>query len=204
MPQIQLNISDELHEILNDVSNQLNKTTEESVELALNFFLQMETVDYAILGKERFDSQSELIPLALESEEDEDELEYKLKFHPDALEEYEELEDEQQMLAICALVTRLFNEDEEEEAEIIETEHFPEMLIDETESSELLLTHFPFGDIVYAVNDEAIEIYLINFSEVELGDDLEDENLEFEIDEDEMEQDADFDDDMEKGTTKSN
>ena len=188
MSQIQVNLPDELHEILNEVASRLNKTPEESIELALNFFLQMDTIDCAIIGKERFDANAELVPLAVDGEDDD--LEYELKFHPEALEEYEALDEEQQMLAICALVTRLFDE-EDEESDVSQTP--PELDLYSTEDTDLILSHFSFGDIVYAVNSDAVAIYHVSFNEEDaLDDDDIDDDDEDEDDEDDADFEADF------------
>lgn len=187
MSQSHITLSEPLMEALTELASCLRKTPDESAELALSFFLQSDTANNAIIAKERYDENVELIPISIDQEEEE--LEYDLRFHPEALEEYESLDEEQQTLAVCALVSRLFddedNADNDEDDNAEAEDDCPELVLNETPTSQLILTHFPFGDLVYEVTEEAVSIFMVNFLEEEYEDE----------DEDEEEMDLDFDED---------
>ncbi|MFO1258652.1 MAG: hypothetical protein U1E78_09645 [Gammaproteobacteria bacterium] len=187
MSQSQVTLSQPLVEALTELAACLKKSPEECAELAISFFMQTDTANNAIIAKERFDEKAKLVPITVD--QDEEEVEYDLKFHPEALEEYESLDEEQQTLVVCALVSRLFEEEEASEEDI----DFPEILVQETSNSQLILTHFPFGDLVYEVSDEAVSIFLVSFNEEDEDFDEDDEDEEdFEeedLDETELEAD---------------
>lgn len=198
MSQSQITLSEPLMEALTELASCLRKTPDESAELALSFFLQSDTANNAIIAKERYDENVELIPISIDQEEEE--LEYDLRFHPEALEEYESLDEEQQTLAVCALVSRLFddeeNADDDEEAEV--EDDCPELVLNETPTSQLILTHFPFGDLVYEVTEEAVSIFMVNFLEEEYEDEDEDEE-EMDLDFEENSLDEILEADLEEG-----
>lgn len=190
MSQSQVTLSQPLADALNELAACLKKSPEECAELAISFFMQTDTANNAIIAKERFDEKAELVAITVD--QDEEEVQYDLKFHPEAHEEYESLDEEQQTLVICALVSRLF-EEEGSEDEI----DFPEILVQETANSQLILTHFPFGDLVYEVSDEAVSIFLVNFNEEDEDyEDEEDDEEDFEEEDiDERELEADLEED---------
>lgn len=193
MSQSQVTLSQPLVDALTELAACLKKSPEECAELAISFFMQTDTANNAIIAKERFDEKAKLVPITVD--QDEEEVEYDLKFHPEALAEYESLDEEQQTLVVCALVSRLFEEEETAEDDI----DFPEILVQETPNSQLILTHFPFGDLVYEVSDEAVAIFMVNFNEEDEDYDEEDEEEDFEeedeedIDETELEADLEED-----------
>lgn len=173
MTVLNVELPNEILEDVIEVSKQLNQTPEELMQMALSLLMQSDSLDNAIEAKERMnDGQT---PVALPALDKED-LELSIQLHPDALVEFSMLDEEDQLDVLSDLIERVVSEEGEEPA----FDNTLDLVINETEDSQVILSSFEYGDIVYKVSD-SITIYLLN-----LPDLVDDEFEDAEEDEDEQ------------------
>jgi len=172
MATLNLTIPDDIFAELSIIATQLKQTPEQAVLLALNHLLQTSTVENAIEGIARIEDGETLVDFP----ELQDELGIEIKFHPDAMDELESVEEEDQIEILEQLITRISSEEEDE------IENTLDLVLKEEEENQVVLSGFDFGDIIYQLGQNMI-IYHIALNEAEKGED-----------EDEDEEDEDEDD----------
>ncbi|HKY69879.1 MAG TPA: hypothetical protein VJ205_03190 [Gammaproteobacteria bacterium] len=178
MANLNIKIPDDYLEELNEIAALLKMNLEECVQLALNYFMQFESIDNATVAMQRYTDKTKKT-VAMPSLEEEFNL--NIKFHPEALEEFQEFEAEDQAELILELADRISNAEEGVQDGV-------DLVLRETDEAQLVLSCFEFGDIVYEIGDH-LTIYLI--SSPELEEDYEDEDEE-EDDQEQDEEDEDF------------
>lgn len=185
MATLTIEIPNELLEELEEVTEELKISTSETVMLALSFIMQQDTLDNAIEGISRVDDEenSEVISFP----EIKEEFELDINFHASAMEELEELDEEEQTELIGQLIERLSQEDEDLDDEV-------DLVLRDQEEASLILSCFDFGDIIYQLSDE-ITIYHIAIHEP-LEDEEFDELLEDMNDSEDVAIEEDFDSDQ--------
>jgi predicted transcriptional regulator len=168
MTTMNINIPDEIYEEISILASQLKQSPEQCALLALNHFLQTDTVENAIEGIARMSDGEELVDFP----ELKDELGIEIKFHPDAMDELESVAEEDQIDILEQLITRVSAEEEEEE------ENTLDLVLKEEGEDQIVLSGFSFGDIVYLLGQKMI-IYHIALAEEEMDEEDEgDENEE--------------------------
>lgn len=171
MTNLTIELPDEVYSDLNEVSKRLNQTPEETTQMALSLLMQFDSLDYALIAMQRMNDDQETTPLPALQEE----AELSLEFHPAALEELQSLEEDDQVEVLTSFIERIVAEEDELEDTL-------DLVINENEKEQVVLSSFDFGDIVYKIGDKVV-IYMIGFPE--LADFDEDYAEEFDIDEDE-------------------
>ncbi len=172
MAKITVNVPDELNEVLSEIASGLKETPENCLLLALNHLMQTDTLDNAIEGVSRIDDGQALVDFPALKEE----LDIDIQFHPQAMEELEELEEEDQIEVLEQFVERISEEDAELLSEL-------DLAIKETAEGQVILSSFDFGEIVYQSGESTI-IYHLAMAELEEDDDEEEEDEDFEDEED--------------------
>ncbi|HRE32041.1 MAG TPA: hypothetical protein PLD88_08715, partial [Candidatus Berkiella sp.] len=159
---------------LSIVAEQLKLSPEQCILLALNHFIQTETVGNAIEGQSRVGDGEELVDFP----ELKEEVGIEIQFHPAAMEELETLEEEAQVHVLGELIERI----SAEEDELTDT---LDLVLKDDPENQLVLSGFSFGEVVYTIG-ETVVIYHIAFTEEEdFDDEDEDEDDELESQEDE-------------------
>lgn len=163
---VTVSIPDELYSDLTNVAEQLKQTPSECLQLALHHFLLTDTVDNAIEGLARMNDGQALVDFP----ELKEELGLEIRFHPYAMEELESVEEDDQLDILEQIINRISQqEDEAEEATI-------DLVLQQNADSQVVLSGFSFGDIVYQQGSNVI-IYHISLIEEE-EDEFEDEEEE--------------------------
>jgi predicted transcriptional regulator len=156
MPTISITVPDEIYEEFSSLAEQLKQSPQECAMLALNHFMQTDTIENAIEGVARMqDTTEELIPFP----ELKEELGLDVKFHPMAMDELEGLEEEDQIEVLESLIHRMANEEELDDDAI-------DLLLKETPEGQVKISVFPFGDITYLVGP-TIVVYHIALAEMD-------------------------------------
>lgn len=168
MTNLTIELPDEVYSDLNEVAKRLNQTPEETTQMALSLLMQFDSLDFALIAIQRMNEEHETTPLPALQEE----AELSLEFHPAAMEELQSLEEEDQVEVLSAFIERIVAEEDELEDTL-------DLVINENETEQVVLSSFDFGDIVYKIGDKVV-IYMIGFPELE---DLE----EFDFDEEDEE-----------------
>jgi hypothetical protein len=172
MTTLQLNVPEDAMTELSIVAEQLKLSPEQCVLLALNHFIQTDTVGNAIEGQSRIGDGESLVDFP----ELKEEVGIDIQFHPIAMEELETLEEEAQVHVLGELIERISAEEEEL------TDTLDIVLKDDPEN-QIVLSSFSFGDVVYTIG-ETVVIYHIAFAEDEEYED-EDEDEETEVESEE-------------------
>lgn len=167
MTVLNVELPNEILEDVIEVSKQLNQTPEELMQMALSLLMQSDSLDNAIEAKERMNDGQALV--ALPSLDDKEDLELTIQLHPDALVEFSMLDEEDQLDVLNDLIERVVSEEGEEQS----FDNTLDLVINETEDSQVILSSFEYGDIVYKVSD-SISIYLLNLPDL-VDDEFEDE-----------------------------
>ncbi len=166
MTSLNVDLPDEVYEDLSEVAKRLNQSPEETTQMALSLLMQFDALDYALIGSARMADGEETVPLpALGQDSD-----LMLEFHPQALEELQSLEEDDQVEVLTEFIERIVADEEELEDTL-------DLVINEDEDTQVVLSSFDFGDIVYKIADH-VTIYMIGLPELE-------EFSEYEMDEDE-------------------
>lgn len=171
MTTLQLNVPDDAMAELAIVAEQLKLSPEQCVLLALNHFIQTDTVGNAIEGQSRIGDGEALVDFP----ELKEEVGIDIQFHPTAMEELETLEEEAQVHVLGELIERISAEEEEL------TETLDLVLKDDPEN-QVVISGFSFGDVVYTIGENVV-IYHIAFIEEDEYDDEDEEELEAEDEE---------------------
>jgi|GEM_PF-3193001 hypothetical protein len=160
MASISLDLNEEMNTNLSDLSKQLNQSPAECVEMALNLLMQYEGLEHALQGVGRVgDGQSPIeLPAAGENE-----AELKIAFHNAALEELQQLDEEDQIEVLSALTDRVYGETEEDLG--------IDLIINENNQQQTILSSFDFGHVVYTLSEKGLTLYLIGLAP-ELEEDL--------------------------------
>lgn len=169
MTNLTIELPDEVYSDLNEVAKRLNQTPEETTQMALSLLMQFDSIDFALIAIQRMQEEHETTPLPALQEE----AELSLEFHPAAMEELQSLEEEDQVEVLSAFIERIVAEEDELDDTL-------DLVINENETEQVVLSSFDFGDIVYKIGDKVV-IYMIGFPPM---DDLE----EFDFDEEEDEE----------------
>ena len=169
MANLTLNLPDDVYAELSNIAAQLKISPEQCSQLALQHFLQTDSIENAIEGVSRVDDGEELVDFP----ELKEELGIEIRFHPDAMEELESVSEEDQIEILEQLISRISDQEEDLEATL-------DIIISEQGENQIVLSGFNFGDIVYQLGKNII-IYHIALIEEEDEGDEEDED---EIDED--------------------
>lgn len=192
MNRITIDLPDDTYSDLQDLSKQLAITPEECLELSLSLLFQTpEMVEISIIGVERYLDKQPLVtgqisPMDEILEEDEDEEEDSqidlsfLKFHPQALVEFEELHSFEQIDLINSLASRLqANVDEDEEEE----EGAVDLVLKDNDKDQLIFSLFEFGALVYSIDKETenLIIYTIHYMEEDDSEEEDDQDIELDI-----------------------
>jgi len=165
MPQLNLNIPEDVYAELTNVATQLKQTPEQCAALAVHHFFQTASVENAIEGVARLDDEEILVDFP----ELKEELGIDIKFHPMAMEELETLEEEDQVEILGELIDRVSQEES--------AENTIDLVLMEKPTQQVLLSGFTFGDVVYSVGD-TIAIYHIALMDEEVDEDEEDDDVE--------------------------
>lgn len=169
MTTLNVELPDEIFEDITEVAKELDQTPEEFMQMALSLLMQSDSLANAMVAMERVkDKQMPVTLPTMDSEEPE----LSIELHPDALAELQMLDEEDQIDVLGDLMERVLNETQEED-----DESFSEgldLVINETEDSQLILSSFDYGDIVYKLSDKIV-VYLLNLPD--LIPDEEDEDL---------------------------
>lgn len=179
MATLNLTIPDDIFAELSIIATQLKQTPEQSVLLALNHFLQTSTVENAIEGLNRMEDGEALVDFP----ELQDELGIEIKFHPDAMDELESVEEEDQIEILEQLITRISSEEEDE------VENTLDLVLKEEGENQVVLSGFDFGDIVYQLGQNMIIYHIALTEEASDEDEVEDED-EDEFDDEEIDDEA--------------
>jgi hypothetical protein len=163
MAKLTIEIPDELLKELEDITGQLKISTSETVMLALSFIMQQDTLDNAIEGIARVDDKdnNDLVSFP----EIKEELDIDINFHASAMEELDELNEEEQIELIGHLIERLSQDDEDLDEDV-------DLVLREDKDASIILSCFDFGDIIYKLSEE-ITIYHISMLEPEDDEDFE-------------------------------
>lgn len=173
MTTLQVNVPDDAMAELSIIAEQLKLSPEQCILLALNHFIQTDTVANAIEGQARVGDGEALV----EFPELKEEVGIDIQFHPTAMEELETLEEEAQVHVLGELIERISAEEEEL------TDTLDLVLKDDPEN-QLVLSGFSFGDVVYTIG-ETVAVYHIAFAEEEDFDDEDEDDEEIEIEDEE-------------------
>lgn len=171
MTTLSVNLPDDIYDEFVSIAEQLKISTDACALLAISYMTQTDVFQAAIEGMSRYQDGHPLV----EMPEIQEELEVGLNLHPAAQEELESLDDESQITVLAELIERTTLDEDELEDTI-------DLVIKDNGESQVVLSSFSFGDVVYEVSDE-INVYHISLS------DEDDE------DEDDDEEDEDYDDD---------
>lgn len=176
MATININIPEEILSDLSDVAAQLKLNAEQCMKLALSHFLQSDALTNAMEGVSRTEDDQ----ILMDFPELQQELNMNIKFHPQAMEELESLPPEAQINVLEQLLIRITSEEEMLEETL-------DLVLDEDETSQLLLSEFNFGDVIYQTSPATIKIYHIALLENEEENELDDlDEEDFEEDEEEF------------------
>ena len=163
MATLNITIPDEIFAELTDIAEQLKQTPEQCLHLAMCHFLQTRALDTVLEGMARSHHESSE---HIDFPELKETYGIDIKFHPMAIEELESLTEEEQMGILEEIIERISEDDPEAEATI-------DLVIQEQGETQIVLSEFDFGDVVYQISS-GITVYHIALNE-EL---LEDEELE--------------------------
>lgn len=184
MTMITIDISDELHQELLDVAGQLKINANETIQLALGYFLQAQSLTSVLEGTSRMSDGQALVDFP----ELKEEIGMDIKFHSKAMEELEALTEEEQVDVLEELITRITTPDEELEETL-------DLVIKEEQGTQIVLSEFYFGDVIYKIG-QTVEIYhlalLEDEDESEADDNEEDEGEGEELEEDLFEEELAF------------
>jgi hypothetical protein len=162
MANLNITLPEDFHAEIIDVAKQLKQTPEQCVLLALSHFFQTATVDNAIEGMDRTEDGQTLADFPVLTEE----LGIEIKFHPLALKELESLEEDDQIEVLEELITRISTPEEELEDTL-------DLVIKDSEETQVVLSGFEFGEILYKIGQNVI-IYHIALIEDDLDEDMAD------------------------------
>jgi hypothetical protein len=170
MATLTVNIPDEIYAELQTVAEQLQQTPEQCLQLGLCYFLQTPTLDSALEGIARINTEVEYIDFP----ELKEAYGIDIKFHPMAIEELEVLDEEEQTNVLEELIDRI-SEDNPEAEEMMD------LVLKEEPDHQIVLSEFAFGDLVYKIG-QSITVYHIAlaeemFEEEDEGDTAEAEEL---------------------------
>ena len=155
MPTISISIPDDVYEEFSNVAEKLTQSPQECAMLALNHFLQTDTTENAIEGITRMQQNAELIPFP----ELKEETGLDIKFHPAAMDELEDLDEDDQIEILESLIDRMSAKEEEN----IEDDAF-DLMLKELPEGKLMISIFPFGDITY-LSGPTIQVFHISLAE---------------------------------------
>jgi predicted transcriptional regulator len=170
MANLTINIPDEYLAELSNIAKQLKKSPEQCMLLALNYFMQTNAVESAVEGIARMEDGEALVDFP----ELKEELGIEMKFHPLAMDELEEVVEEDQIEVLEQLINRISAHEEEEEDAL-------DLVLNEEGNNQLILSTFSFGDVVYQVG-QSITIFHIALTEDEDDDEEEEVDDEHELD----------------------
>ncbi len=169
MTTLQLNVPDDAMAELSIISEQLKLSPEQCILLALNHFIQTDTVANAIEGQARVGDGEVLVDFP----ELKEEVGIDIQFHPTAMEELETLDEEAQVHVLGELIERISAEEEQLSDTL-------DLVLKDDPENQLVLSGFSFGDVVYTIG-ETVVVYHIAFAEEEdYDDEEEDEEIEIE------------------------
>jgi len=166
--KLTIDLPDDFYAELCDIASQLKQTPEQSAILALSHFAQTDTVDNAIEGMARTEDSEVLVGFP----ELQEELGLEIKFHPMAMEELEAIEEEDQIEILEQLIHRIASSEEELDGTL-------DLVLKEESSSQIVLSGFDFGDVIYKAGQNII-VYHLALHEDENEDDEEELDDEFE------------------------
>ena len=162
MATLTVTIPDEIYAEMATLAEHLKQTPEQSLNLAMCHFLQTTTLDSALEGIARTNNTDVTL---VEFPELKESYGLDIRFHPMAIEEMEILTEEEQMSVLEELIDRI-------SAENVEMENTLDLVILENGDSQIVLSEFSFGDVVYQIGEE-ITVYHIAFAEEVLVDEEE-------------------------------
>lgn len=171
MTSITIELPNDIYEDLSEVSKRLNQTPEETTQMALSLLMQFDSLDYALVATARINDDMETVPLPALAEESD----LALEFHPAALEELQALEEDDQVEVLSSFIERIVAEEEELEDTL-------DLVITESETDQVVLSSFDFGDIIYRIGDKVV-VYMIGLPPEEAFEDFEEFDLEEEDEE---------------------
>lgn len=172
MATLSVNLPDDIFEEFQTIAQELKISNDACALLAISYMTQTDVFQTAIEGMSRYQDGQPLHTIP----EIEEELEVGLHLHPLGKEELESLDDEAQIDVLAELIERTTLDEEELEDTL-------DLVIKDTGETQVVLSSFEFGDVVYEVGDE-ITIYHISLSDDSDEEDEDDEDEEFEDDED--------------------
>lgn len=160
---INVNLPTEVANDISELASQLKQTPEEFIQMALSLLMQSNSLDNILASNDRIEDQKTLEPIDLGLVDDPaDELsDISLEIHPDANEEFNFFDEDQKAYILSALIDRITMELDEEE-DLFDSSI--DLVIQESEDHQLLLSSFDFGEIVYTIGDKLV-IYLLDISE---------------------------------------
>lgn len=174
MTSFTITLPDEIHADLAEVAKRLNQTPEETTQMALSLLMQFDSLDYALIAMQRINDGETIVPLPALA----DESELALEFHPLALEELQSLDEDDQIELLTELIERIVAEEEELEDTL-------DLVINESETEQVVMSSFEFGDVVYKISEKVV-VYLIGIPELEEFD-----GLEMDMDEEDLDEGTD-------------
>lgn len=160
---INVNLPPDVLEAINKVSAQMRLTSEEFVQMALSFFMQQNLAELAIIALER--TEDGATPFDYSDIQQNYELGFSI--HPDAKEELEQLDTPQQASLLESLFMKITEEHDDEGLDLV---------LQDSENSQLIYSRLAEIDIVYALSEKGVTVYLIHpFIELEpIADDFDD------------------------------
>lgn len=176
MTVLNVNLPEEILEDVVDIAKQLDQTPEELMQMALSLLMQSDSLNNAIEAIDRTkDGKS---PVPLPTVEDAEDAELSIELHPEALAEFSLLSEDDQLDVLSDLIERIASEGDEEEDLFEDT---LDLVINETEDSQTLLSSFTYGDVVYKVSDKIV-IYLFDLPDLMGEDEFEEDEAAEQLD----------------------
>lgn len=158
MSTVNVTLPDEILADVSEVAKKLKQTPEEFMQMALSLLMQSDSLDNAMMAMERLNDGQNTVRLPAFDDEDP---ELSIELHPEALAELNMLDEEDQIDVLSDLIERVVSEDEPD----FDLENTLDLVINESEESQLVLSSFEYGDIVYKISDKIV-IYLINLPDL--------------------------------------
>lgn len=155
---------------LSNIAEQLKITPTQTVRLALSHFLQSETLANGLEGVARIDDGEALVDFP----ELKEELGIDIKFHALAMEELEELSEEEQVAILEEIIDRITTEDDELSESL-------DLVLKEEGENQVVVSEFSFGDVVYQIGNMVAIYHIAMIEDAEDEDEEDEEEIEGEV-----------------------
>lgn len=182
MKTLSIQLPDELYDEFINISSQLKISPDDCALLAISHLMQTDSFQNAMEAMERYQDGQKLIEIP----EFQEELDVILRFHPLAKEELDTLDEESQVDILSELIDRTALDEEE-------LEHTIDLVIKDNNDTQVVLSSFDFGDIIYEIGED-ITIYHIALDDSEDEDEDDDEESD---DDDNNDTEEDLDEEFE-------